>query len=443
MHSTQSAAGLKVSTLGLPESREVRVPQNHHPFPWIHHHPCWSSDGPEEGGCSTELATPNYHQGDAAVPGVRKLVQAIHIPLQPTFSTSHLNDPTKEQELGLPKLAKPFKISNKPFVWPQLSHIQTPISASWWRWIQLPWEQAPFCPNGEVNPLYSIHVRSFQRNCPRRSRTMMWGTENFWPSSSPLKSGGIGLEDAKRLNPRQARWALFFTRFRFTITYRPGNKYTKADALFCLHQPDPQPDKQEPILPASVFVSPITWALDSQIEAATRTEPGPPGGPEGKIFVPTSLCHSLLDSVHTSPGSGHPDNPIYRPGDRIWLSTRDIRLRLPSKKLSPRYIGPFPIARQINESTRRPPPPPPPKIISDNIFGVHKILDSWRRGGRLQYLVDWEGYSPKERSWVDRDDILYPTLLSDFHQAHPDRPAPRARGHPRCRSPDITYLQHI
>ncbi len=40
------------------------------------------------------------------------------------------------------------------------------------------------------------------------------------------------LRQAKRLNPRQARWALFCTRFHFTITYRPGNRNCKADALF-------------------------------------------------------------------------------------------------------------------------------------------------------------------------------------------------------------------
>lgn len=39
------------------------------------------------------------------------------------------------------------------------------------------------------------------------------------------------LRTAKRLNPRQARWSLFFTRFNFTVTYRPGSKNTKADAL--------------------------------------------------------------------------------------------------------------------------------------------------------------------------------------------------------------------
>lgn len=38
------------------------------------------------------------------------------------------------------------------------------------------------------------------------------------------------LHSAKRLNPRQARWALFFIHFDFTITYRPGTKNIKADS---------------------------------------------------------------------------------------------------------------------------------------------------------------------------------------------------------------------
>ncbi len=62
----------------------------------------------------------------------------------------------------------------------------------------------------------------------------------------------------------------------------------------------------ETILPPALFVSPIEWSLDEDIRQATLTDPAPPGGPEGKTYVPTALRLSLLDSLHSFPGSGHP-----------------------------------------------------------------------------------------------------------------------------------------
>ena len=39
------------------------------------------------------------------------------------------------------------------------------------------------------------------------------------------------IRSAKRLSSRQARWTLFFSRFNFVISYRPGSRNGKADAL--------------------------------------------------------------------------------------------------------------------------------------------------------------------------------------------------------------------
>ncbi|KAL0148033.1 hypothetical protein M9458_056648 [Cirrhinus mrigala] len=40
--------------------------------------------------------------------------------------------------------------------------------------------------------------------------------------------------------------------------------------------------------------------------------------------------------------------------------------------------------------------PPPPEVLDQlSIYTVHEILDSWHRGGRLEYLIDWEWYGPQ------------------------------------------------
>ncbi len=74
----------------------------------------------------------------------------------------------------------------------------------------------------------------------------------------------------------------------------------------------------------------------------------------------------------------------------------------------------------------------PLPLIQDEgaIYRLKEILESQRHGGKLEYLVDWEGYGPEERSWVPREDVLDPTFLEEFHSAHPDRPAPRGWGRP-------------
>lgn len=60
------------------------------------------------------------------------------------------------------------------------------------------------------------------------------------------------IRSAKRLNARQAGWALFFARFDFSISYRPGSKNVKADALSRLFDSSDSPSTSEGIISGAV-----------------------------------------------------------------------------------------------------------------------------------------------------------------------------------------------
>lgn len=115
------------------------------------------------------------------------------------------------------------------------------------------------------------------------------------------------LHSAKRLNPRQARWALFFIRFHFIITYRPGTKNIKADSLSHQHDADTQNSTLEPIISTSLIIAPVHWDIMTEITQAHNQDPPPPSKSSPNLsYVPGNLRNRVIQWVHTSPCSGHP-----------------------------------------------------------------------------------------------------------------------------------------
>jgi hypothetical protein len=152
------------------------------------------------------------------------------------------------------------------------------------------------------------------------------------------------------------------------------------------------------------------------------------------------------------------ESPPFRVGDLVWLSRKHIKTSRPSSKLDAKRLGPFKILEVVGEAKSAyklelPPrmeihpvfhvslltpyrantipsriKPPLPAVVVDGAeeYEVDRILDSRIRHQRLEYLVDWTGYSPDERTWEAATDVMNAgEALEDYHREHPNRPSPR------------------
>ena len=134
--------------------------------------------------------------------------------------------------------------------------------------------------------------------------------------------------------------------------------------------------------------------------------------------------------------------PVYKVGEKAYLETKDLRLRIKQKgrsaKFYSRYVGPFEISKaepktsnytlklppeyQIHPKVHarrlklahnndpilfpgRVPPEPPPIDADDNQYTIEAILDHRVVRKKREFLVHWEGYSDVEDSWIREMDI--------------------------------------
>ena len=141
----------------------------------------------------------------------------------------------------------------------------------------------------------------------------------------------------------------------------------------------------------------------------------------------------------------------YAKGEKVWLEGKNLRMSHPTTKLRPRRFGPFKVTKVLGPTTYRLELPPAwkihntfhsallspyqeteehganfmeplPKLVEgEPEYKVEKILRLRRhgRGCRLQFLVQWKGYTPAHNSWEPHANIHAPELIKEFYQEEP------------------------
>lgn len=167
---------------------------------------------------------------------------------------------------------------------------------------------------------------------------------------------------------------------------------------------------------------------------------------------------------YTNPKRKEP--PIYKIGDKAWLSTEHLSTTRPTKKFSERRLRPFEIVQVISKlaiklklpsylnnihpvfhvsllepykndmTPGRRQPPPPAVIINDELeYEVGKILDSRVRYKRLEYLVEWLGYEDDDNnrtSWEPAENVAGAKLaVEKFPRESEQRNQPQHQNKPR------------
>ncbi|XP_053335404.1 stimulated by retinoic acid gene 6 protein-like [Clarias gariepinus] len=243
----------------------------------------------------------------------------------------------------------------------------------------------------------------------------------------------ITIQNIKQLNPRQARWHL---------SYRPGSKNTKADALSRQYEGEATRAEPAPVLPSSKIIAPLHWDLETRF--VQRAFWWPSMIPDIEEFVRACpVCARAKTTNQPTPGELQPLPVPRRPWTHIAV---DFITGLPASEekttimtIVDRFSKALPAAlrihpvfhtSQLKPFTTSPmvppsPPAPPPRIIDGGpAYTVRRILDSRPRGRGTQYLVDWEGYGPEERSWIPARFILDPELIRDYRRRVSSTPGP-------------------
>ena len=161
----------------------------------------------------------------------------------------------------------------------------------------------------------------------------------------------------------------------------------------------------------------------------------------------------------------HAGTASFLVGEKVLLSTKNLKFKSGSKKLHPAFCGPFSVKRVIKNvacelelpkemgkthpvfhnsllkpfySSDRHVQPPPPLLVEEDIFQVDTVLKHRKRRGstkknrqgqaknkgkpKFELLVSWQGFGPEYNSWVKEEWVLDKSVLTEYWKTHPKEP---------------------
>ena len=218
---------------------------------------------------------------------------------------------------------------------------------------------------------------------------------------------------------------------------------------------------------ASTLMSPFfaNYGFHPRCSLQVSSPTDPPQNPAAEdLIARIKTIHQELKSNLTSAQAKYKEfhdvhvkeAPPFAVGDLVWLSRKNITTTRPSTKLDYKRLGPYKILDVVGESKMafkldlpprmkihpvfhasllephrantipgRTQPPPPAVTVEDALeYEVKEVLDSRVRNNKLEYLVDWVGYAPHERSWEPATYLDHaPEEIARYHERYPDRPS--------------------
>ena len=77
------------------------------------------------------------------------------------------------------------------------------------------------------------------------------------------------------------------------------------------------------------------------------------------------------DKMKSEANKHRSDTPIYQSGDQVWLSTDNLCLPQKSKKLSEKWIGPYPVVKMVGTNAVKLPLPCSMQILYIQLLISH------------------------------------------------------------------------